>query len=93
MSNDYLKTAIKILDGQVAAANAVNANKTNENMPDIKQAHVWGWINRTKVGVSPEYVIPLAKSTGWRVTPHQLRPDIYPHPVDGLPEHLRDIAA
>ncbi|EBE6237586.1 helix-turn-helix domain-containing protein [Salmonella enterica] len=26
-----------------------------------------------------------SECTGWRVTPHDLRPDIYPNPTDGLP--------
>jgi len=28
----------------------------------------------------------------WQVTPNQLRPDIYPHPQDGLPAHMREVA-
>lgn len=30
-------------------------------------------------------VLKLAAATGWKVTPHDLRPDIYPNPTDGLP--------
>jgi len=36
-----------------------------------------------------ERVIAVAMATGWRVTPHRLRPDLYPHPEDGLPEERR----
>lgn len=36
-----------------------------------------------------ERVRTIAEATGWKVTPHQLRDDIYPHPDDGLPDHLR----
>jgi hypothetical protein len=32
-----------------------------------------------------EYVIPVCLSLGWRVTPHEIRPDIYPNKRDGLP--------
>ena len=35
--------------------------------------------------LSAERVIPLSKATSWVVTPHDLRPDIYPNPTDGLP--------
>lgn len=33
-----------------------------------------------------ERVIPIARATGWRVKPHQLRPDLYPNATDALPE-------
>lgn len=39
-----------------------------------------------------EKVISIANTTNWKVTPHELRPDIYPHPQDGLPEHIREAA-
>lgn len=32
--------------------------------------------------------IQVALLCGWEPTPHQLRPDLYPHPDDGLPELL-----
>ncbi|MFN1150259.1 transcriptional regulator [Serratia liquefaciens] len=31
-------------------------------------------------------VIPLCEALGWKVTPHQLRSDIYPNPTDGIPQ-------
>lgn len=47
---------------------------------------VSGWcIN----GIPADRVIPISDSTNWQVTPHELRPDIYRHPDDGLPDHLR----
>ena len=36
-----------------------------------------------------ERVIAIAMATGWKVTPHRLRPDLYPHPEDGLPAERR----
>jgi DNA-binding transcriptional regulator YdaS (Cro superfamily) len=39
--------------------------------------------------VPPDRVIHVARATSYRVTPHQLRPDLYPHPDDGLPEERR----
>ncbi len=42
--------------------------------------------------VDPERVIDLAGRTGWKVTPHEIRPDLYPHPSDGLPDYLRNAA-
>ena len=34
--------------------------------------------------VPAERVIDVAILTGWRVTPHQIRPDLYPLPSDAL---------
>ncbi|HSH98859.1 MAG: YdaS family helix-turn-helix protein [Methylophilaceae bacterium] len=79
MNRPFLKKAIDLIGGQVATADAV----------EVKQAHVWAWLNKTIDGIPEKKVIPVAKATGWKVTPHQLRPDIYPHPDDGLPDHLR----
>jgi DNA-binding transcriptional regulator YdaS (Cro superfamily) len=30
-------------------------------------------------------VLGIAEATDWRVTPHQLRPDLYPNAGDGIP--------
>lgn len=40
--------------------------------------------------VPAEKVIALCAADGWEVTPHQLRPDLYPHPDDGLPREYAD---
>ena len=34
---------------------------------------------------SPEKALRVAEVTNFEVTPHELRPDIYPNPTDGLP--------
>lgn len=36
--------------------------------------------------VPADHVIAIARATGWQVAPHDLRPDIYPHPEDGMPK-------
>jgi DNA-binding transcriptional regulator YdaS (Cro superfamily) len=36
-------------------------------------------------GVPAERVLPICEATGWRVTPHQLRPDLYPNRTDAMP--------
>lgn len=41
------------------------------------------WKHRFKGCVPPERVLPIFHVTG--VTPHELRPDLYPNPTDGLP--------
>ncbi len=44
-------------------------------------------------GVPYDQVLVIASATGWAVTPHELRPDIYPFPTDGLPPDVREKAA
>lgn len=39
--------------------------------------------------VPPPRVIDVARAVDFQVTPHELRPDLYPHPEDGLPIELR----
>jgi len=54
----------------------------------ITQAKISQWINpkRIKCKVPPaEYVLPISKTVKWHVTPHELRPDLYPNESDGLP--------
>ncbi|MCE0802015.1 helix-turn-helix domain-containing protein [Buttiauxella sp. S04-F03] len=42
------------------------------------------WRSRSSGVVPVERVIAIFELTG--VTPHELRPDIYPNPTDGLPQ-------
>ncbi|MCK5866678.1 MAG: helix-turn-helix domain-containing protein [Marinobacter adhaerens] len=35
--------------------------------------------------IAPWNVISTCAATGWKVTPHEARPDIYPNSTDGLP--------
>lgn len=37
----------------------------------------------------PAIVLPVCRADEWRTSPHQWRPDLYPHPDDGLPPELR----
>lgn len=45
--------------------------------------------NYLKTRTPSEKVIGVSKATHWKITPHELRPDLYPHPNDGLPADLR----
>lgn len=86
MTENFLIKAVEIAGGQTALADKLNARQVQDN---VKQAHIWNWLNTTKDGVPAEQVRPVCEVCDWQVTPHQLRPDLYPHPHDGLPEHLR----
>ena len=35
--------------------------------------------------IPPERIIDVCRAGGWQVVPHEIRPDIYPNPGDGLP--------
>lgn len=45
--------------------------------------------NWRKRGFPAEHAIRVSKAVGWKVTPHELAPEMYPHPDDGLPHELR----
>jgi len=56
----------------------------------VRQQVVGYWL---KNGVPAEHVLPICGAVTFEVTPHQLRPDLYPHPDDGLPLEMRQQAA
>ena len=36
--------------------------------------------------VASTEVLNACRALDWKVTPHEIRPDLYPHPTDGLPQ-------
>ncbi len=48
---------------------------------------VFNWIKNNKVPA--ERVIQLCQLGKWKFTPHQLRPDLYPNELDGLPKDTK----
>lgn len=50
--------------------------------PQISAQAVAKW---GAAGVPPDRVIRIAAATNFEVLPHDLRPDIYPNPTDGVP--------
>ncbi len=71
--------AIKLAGSQTALAEKIGT----------KQQNVSQW---AKSRVSPEFVLGVAKAVNFQVTPHELRPDIYPHPEDGMPRNEQKAA-
>jgi DNA-binding transcriptional regulator YdaS (Cro superfamily) len=72
-----LEKAISIAGSQTALAQRVGT----------KQQNVSQW---AKSRVSPEFVIGVSRAIDFMVTPHELRPDLYPNPTDGLPAQSAD---
>lgn len=48
---------------------------------DVRQAHVWNWLNRTKA-LPAEYAVPVERATGGLIPRHRLRPDLFEAPMD-----------
>lgn len=73
MDTRGLKKAILLAGSQTALAQLINK----------RQSNIATWLNRDKK-VPAEAVIPIAAALNFEVTPHALRPDLYPHPDDGM---------
>lgn len=88
MSKETLTRAVQLAGGQVHLARRIR-----ERLPDSKigQVHIWGWLNSVKIEVPPaDVVIPIAQALGYRMTPHQIRADLYPNPTDALPVEIAE---
>lgn len=78
---DGLSKAIDACGGMAALAKAV----------DVKSAQVvWNW--KSRGSVPAEMVIAICEAVAWEVTPHMLRPDLYPNADDALPASMRAAA-
>lgn len=83
MSKESLQKAVDLAGGQAHLARGIREHLTGSK---VGQVHVWGWLNTVKIEVPPaEVVLPIVKYLDYQITPHQLRPDLYPNPGDGLP--------
>lgn len=88
MSKISLQKAVSIAGGQVHLAALIRALVPGSK---IQQPHISGWLNAVKAEVPPaEAVLAISEACEWKITPHELRPDIYPSPADGLPARRDD---
>lgn len=88
MSKQSLLKAVELAGSQVNLARGIR-----ERIPGSKigQVHVWGWLNQVKIEVPPaDVVLPIAAFLDYRMTPHDLRPDLYPNPTDAVPGHIAE---
>lgn len=79
--SDALRGAFKLLGGAPQVA----------RLRGLKTA--WGAAKWLREGLPAEHVLWLAEQTEWHFTPHQLAPQMYPHPDDGLPVNRRALPA
>ena len=87
MSRETLKHAVELAGGQAKLARGIRERVAGSK---VGQVHVWGWLNSVKFEVPPpEVVIAIADFLDYAMTPHQLRPDLYPNPTDALPPEKR----
>lgn len=72
-----MKPAVRdrILSGKVQTELGKSIGKSQQTIS--------GWLNKK---VPAEYVIPLSRLLGWQVTPHEIRPDLYPNISDAIPQ-------
>jgi DNA-binding transcriptional regulator YdaS (Cro superfamily) len=66
-----LQIAITLAGGPVQMATDLGLHKTA----------VYKWSDQCPA----DRVLGVSELTGWQVTPHQLRPDLYPNKMDGIP--------
>ncbi|AJA97803.1 MULTISPECIES: transcriptional regulator [Klebsiella pneumoniae complex] len=69
------------LDKAIEAAGSARKLSIALGVTSMSVSH---WKNRNHGIVPPSYIFPIFNITG--VTPHELRPDLYPNPTDGLPK-------
>lgn len=50
---------------------------------DISSQAVGKWLRGGRI--PPGRILPLCQLLNWKVTPHEIAPQSYPNPTDGLP--------
>ena len=68
------------LDSAIKAAGSANKLATAIGVSGMAISQ---WKKKCNGMVPASRVLPVFKATG--ATPHELRPDLYPNPTDGLP--------
>ncbi|UMB78842.1 helix-turn-helix domain-containing protein [Dickeya fangzhongdai] len=66
-----------------AICNMGSATKLAETL-GVSPMAISHWKKRHRGIIPSNHVLQIYQATG--VTPHELRPDLYPNPTDGLPQ-------
>lgn len=85
---ESLKQAVDIAGGQAQLARGIRERVADSK---ISQPHVYKWLNSPNPDQMPpaDVVLAIADFLEYQMTPHDLRPDLYPNPGDALPAHLK----
>jgi DNA-binding transcriptional regulator YdaS (Cro superfamily) len=51
----------------------------------------WGVRKWVHDGIPAKHIIWLSRQGRWQVKPHEIAPDIYPYPGDGMPRGKRPV--
>ena len=73
-----------MMNGLIKAIKTAGNASNLAVMLGIKPMSVSRWKNRYNGNVPADRVLQIYGVTG--VTPHELRPDLYPNPTDGFPK-------
>lgn len=64
-----IEEAVSIVGGQSALARLIGG--------DVKQAHVWYWLNTPGAKVPAEHCAAIEHATEGKITREELRPDVF----------------
>lgn len=78
-----MRTPLEILKDQFGTLGKVAEAAGVKSYQNVQQ---WGGV------VPSDKVLTLCESAGWAITPHMLRPDLYPNADDALPASMRAAA-
>lgn len=81
LAGTHLSQAAHALERAVAYFGSI-AKASKAILAPVSSTATW-------VVCPPHRVIALAAATGYHVTPHELRPDLYPYAEDGCPREMR----
>lgn len=64
-----IERAVQIVGGQSELARRIGG--------EVKQAHVWHWINKSGGSVPAEHCRAIEEATEGKITRYELRPDVF----------------
>lgn len=87
MENHSYNQAMEPIDKAISLA----GNPTRlAKLVGLSQPTVRAWKLREK-RIEADNVLKVSAALGYQVTPHELRPDIYPFETDAIPHEFREV--